>query len=128
MSNPKNEQRVGVVMVVVMSAAASIYFFINGKSWSPAIWSFFAIWAFFAICAAWIIRMNVRRDAGLETEESYLRWKLRFGRLIVLALLFSPLWTGSLWGLITGIILCIFWLEDYQIVRERRFQSKLQGI
>lgn len=73
-----------------------------------------ATWAVFTIVAGWIILMNVRYEAGLESEKSYLKWKQRVGLLMVITLLVSPLWVHSWWPFIVGLILGLGWLDDYR--------------
>ncbi|MBM4137108.1 MAG: hypothetical protein FJ241_09815 [Nitrospira sp.] len=98
-------------MAEVIVAIAVIYFLLGGDTWSPK------MWAVFAIVAAWIIIMNVRKEAGLETEKSYLRWKQRLGLLMVLSLLFSPLWVDSWWPFFIGLVLGLIWLDDYRSMK-----------
>ncbi len=108
MPKPYSKRSVGVIMAEVIVAIAVIYFLLGGDTWSPK------MWAVFAIVAAWIIIMNVRKEAGLETEKSYLRWKQRLGLLMVLSLLFSPLWVDSWWPFFIGLVLGLIWLDDYR--------------
>jgi hypothetical protein len=56
-------------MAEIILAVVVIYFLLGGDTWNPK------MWGVFVIVAAWIIIVNVRRQAGLETETSYLRWK-----------------------------------------------------
>jgi len=98
---------VGVAVVVV-------YFLLGGYAWSPA------IWAVFTVVAIWIVIKNMRREAGLESEDSYDRWRLKCGFLIVVSLLASPLWLDSWWPFLVGLVLAPSWLNDYRYLRELR--------
>lgn len=107
----KFKQSSWAILAEVIGAVVLCYFFLGGSQWSPK------MWAVFAIIAAWIIIMNVRYEAGLESEKSYLKWKQRVGLLMVIALLVSPLWLDSWLPFIIGIILGIAWLDDYRHVK-----------
>jgi uncharacterized protein (DUF983 family) len=68
--NSKNISRKARSYVIeAIVAIIIIYFLIEGYMWSPA------LWAVFAVLAIWIVVMNVRRDAGLESMKAYDRWK-----------------------------------------------------
>ena len=101
-----------IVLIEIIVAVGVCYFLLGGSEWSPA------TWAVFTILAAWIIIMNVRLEAGLESEKSYLKWKQLFGLVVVVALLISPLWTGSYWTFIVGLILGLLWLDDYRHMKD----------
>jgi len=117
MSSKGDGRRSSIGYVLEAAAAiAFIYFLLGGSRWSAA------IWAAFAVVAVWIVVMNVRRDAGLETEATYSRWKLQLGFLMVLAMLAGALWHGSLWLLGLGAILGWFWTDDY-----RSHRSMIRG-
>ncbi len=103
-----SNNRVGKLMTEIIIAIGTVYYLLGGDTWSPK------MWAIFAIVSAWIIIMNIRREAGLESEKSYLKWKQTLGLLMILALLLSPLWVDSWWPLIIGIILGIFWIDEYR--------------
>jgi len=98
---------VGIAVVVV-------YFLLGGYAWSPA------IWAVFTVVALWIVIKNLRREAGLESEESYGRWRLQGGFLIVASLLASPLWLDSWWPFLVGLVLATSWLNDFRHLRALR--------
>lgn len=116
------KRSVGLIMAEVILAVAVIYFLLGGDTWNPK------MWAVFMIVAAWIIIMNVRRQTGLETETSYMRWKQQLSLLIVLSLLLGPIWIDSWWPFFVGIVLGIFWLNDYRhmkaIIRKNIESSK----
>ncbi len=110
------------LLAEVIAAVVLCYFLLGGSQWSPK------MWAAFTIMAAWIIIMNVRYEAGLESVKSYLKWKQRVGLLMVISLLVSPLWLDSWWASIVGLILGIVWLDDYRhtkaIIRDHSESSK----
>ena len=95
----------------VIAAVALCFLLLGGRNWSPA------AWAAFMIVAAWIIIMNVRREAGLESEKNYLKWKQHLGLLMVIALLISPIWIDSWWPFIIGMILGLVWIDDYRSLK-----------
>ena len=88
MKDPTRTYLAGAAAVV-----AVCFFFLGGYAWSPA------TWAFFTVVAVWIVIKNLRREMGLENQQSYDRWRNRVGRLLVFALLASPLWLDSWWPL-----------------------------
>lgn len=108
MTRPRNKRSVGVIIAEIIMAVVIIYFLLGGDTWNPK------MWAVFVIVAAWIIIMNVRRNAGLESESNYLKWKQHVGLLMVLALLSSLIWGDSWWPFIIGIVLGIFWIDEYR--------------
>jgi len=76
----------------IIEAAIGIafcYFVLGGSRWSPA------LWAVFALFAIWIVIMNIRRNAGIESVQAYERWHSRVGFLILIALLVASIWPGS---------------------------------
>lgn len=83
-------------VIAATAATAFSYFFLGGSRWSPA------LWAIFALLAVWIVVMNVCRDAGQKSRASYERWKLQIAFLMVVALLGSGIWHGSLWVFVLG--------------------------
>ena len=99
------------IMAEVVAAVALCYFLLGGRHWSPA------AWGAFTIVAAWIIIMNVRREAGLESEKKYLKWKQQLGLLMVITLLISPIWIDSWWPFLGGIILGFVWIDDYRSLK-----------
>ena len=101
-----------IILAEVIVAVALCYFLFEGKKWSPA------AWAIFTVVAAWIIIMNVRFEAGLESEKTYLKWKQRFGLLMIVVLLVSPLWLESFWPFIFGLIMGLIWLDDYRHMKD----------
>lgn len=112
MSSKGDGRRSSIGYVLEAAAAiAFIYFLLGGSRWSAA------LWAAFAVVAVWIVVMNVRRDAGLETEAAYSRWKLQLGFLMVVAILAGALWHGSLWLLGLAAILGWFWIDDCRSYR-----------
>ena len=88
-----------------------IYFLLGGSKWSPA------LWALFAVLAIWIVIMTVRRDAGLESDIAYERWKLQVAFLMVIGLFVSSIWKGSLWLFILSLVLGAIWVEDLRAYR-----------
>jgi chromate transport protein ChrA len=105
--NSKNISRKARSYVIeAIIAIVIIYFLIGGSKWSPA------LWAVFAILAIWIVVMNVRRDAGLESMEAYDRWKLRIAFLMVIGLLVASIWKASLWLFILSLVLGAIWVSD----------------
>ncbi len=121
LTKQKSKQNVLVIMIEVIMAVVFIYF-LGGDTWKPM------TWAIFTVMAVWIVVMNTYRDAGLLKESSYWKWQNRFELLIILALLFSYLWNGSLEVLICGIILGILWLQNEQRSREIKFKRKSKSI
>ena len=98
-------------VIAAAAATAFSYFFFGGSRWSPA------LWAIFALLAVWIVVMNVRRDAGQKSRASYERWKLQIAFLMVVALLGSGIWHGSLWLFVLGLVLGAVWLGDLRAYR-----------
>ena len=96
------------------------YFLLGGSEWSPL------LWAAFAIVAIWIVVMNVRHDAGIESTSSYARWKLTLTLLIVLAALGAAIWRGSIWILIVSILLGVLWFSDLRSYKAIHGQQNIQ--
>jgi len=99
-------------MAEVIAAVATAYFLLGGYAWSPV------TWAFFTVVAVWIVLKEVRRQTGLESEESYQRWNDLVGLSIVIALLASPLWLDSWWPFLFGLVLGALWLDDWRLGRK----------
>jgi hypothetical protein len=118
LSKSQSKQNALITMIGVIMAVVFIYFVLGGDTWKPM------TWAIFTVMAVWIVVMNTYRDAGLLKESSYWKWQNRVELLIILALLFSYLWNGSLEVLICGIILGIFWLQSERRNRETKFKLK----
>ncbi len=96
------------------------YFLLGGSEWSPA------IWAAFAILAIWIVVMNVRRDAGIESASAYAHWKLKLALLMVLGTLGASIWRGSIWLLILSIVLGAVWINDLRSYKAIHGQQNIQ--
>jgi len=96
------------------------YFVLGGSEWSPL------LWAAFAIVAIWIVVMNVRHDAGIESDSSYDRWKLQITLLMVLAALGASIWRGSIWLLIVSIALGLFWFSDLRSYKAIHGKQKVE--
>ena len=97
------------------------YFLLGGSEWSPA------LWAAFAVLAIWIVVMNVRRDASIESAAAYDRWKLEVALLMVLGALGASIWRGSIWLLILSIVLGAVWITDlrsYQAIHRHKFSQE----
>lgn len=108
-------------MAEVVAAVVVCYFLLGGYAWSPV------TWALFAVVAIWIVFKNLRRETGLDSEESYERWAHLIGLFIVIALLASPLWTDSWWPFLGGLVLGGFWVDDSRgLLRLRRERSTLE--
>ena len=76
--NTKSTGRTARTYVIEATVAILLcYFLLGGSDWSPALWTIFAV------LAIWIVVMNVRRDAGLESTAAYDRWKLQVAFLMV---------------------------------------------
>jgi len=108
MSIPKNNIRFDVIMAAIIVAVAIAYFLFGGDSWSPK------IWVLFLTLATWIIIMNLRKDAGLENEKSYGKWKQQLSLMMVAILILSPFWNDSWWPFIIGLFLCMIWFSEYR--------------
>lgn len=87
------------------------YFLLGGSDWSPA------LWAGFAVLAIWIVVMNVRRDAGIESAAAYGRWKLKVALIMVLGVLGASIWRGSIWLFILSLVLAAIWVSDLRAYR-----------
>ncbi len=87
------------------------YLLLGGSDWSQA------LWAIFAVLAIWIVVMNVRRDAGLESDADYARWKLQVAFLMVFGLLGASIWRGSLWLFVLTLALAAIWVSDLRTYR-----------
>ena len=107
--NISRKARSYVIEAIV--AIVIIYFLLGGSKWSPA------LWAIFAVLAIWIVVMNVRRDAGLESVNTYERWKLQVAFLMVIGLLVASIWKGSLWLFILSLVLGAIWVSDLRAYR-----------
>ncbi len=104
---------------VVEAAIAIIfcYFFFGGSNWSPA------IWVIFSIFTVWVIVMNVRYEAGLESSDSYIRWKLQVLFIMALSLIGASIWMGSILLFIIAIALGGIWisnLRSYRAIQNRQ--------
>ena len=97
------------------------YFLLGGSDWSPA------LWAGFAVLAIWIVVMNVRRDAGIESAAAYGRWKLKVALIMVLGVLGASIWRGSIWLFILSLVLGIIWISDLRSHRAIHGQTVDQG-
>lgn len=93
-------------VIEATTAILLCYFLLGGSEWPPA------LWAAFAILAAWIVIMNVRHDAGVESASAYSRWKLTIALLLVLGILGASIWRGSIWLFILSIVLGAVWIKD----------------
>lgn len=110
--NSKNISRKARSYIIeAIVAIVVIYFLLGGSKWSPA------LWAIFAVLAIWIVLMNVRRDAGLESVIAYNRWKLQVAFLMVIGLLVASIWKGSLWLFILSLVLGAIWVSDLRAYR-----------
>jgi len=107
--NISRKARSYIIEAVV--AIVIIYFLMGGSKWSPA------LWAIFTVLAIWIVVMNVRRDAGLESTTAYERWKLQVTFLMVTGLLVASIWKGSLWLFILSLVLAGIWASDLHAYR-----------
>jgi len=96
------------------------YFLLGGSDWSPA------LWAVFAIVAIWIVVMNVRHDAGLESASSYSRWKLSLSLIMVLSLFSVAVWKQTIWLFIVSIALGVIWISDLRCYRAIHGQQNIQ--
>lgn len=105
----EDRRRAGIGYVLEAAAGVAFaYFFLGGNQWNAT------LWAAFAVIAIWIVVMNVRRDAGFETEAAYSRWRLHFGFLFVVALLLGAVRQASPWLLGLAVILGWFWIRDWR--------------
>lgn len=120
--NSKNISRKARFYVIeAIVAIVIIYFLLGGSKWSPA------LWAIFAVLAIWIVVMNVRRDAGLESMKAYDRWKLQVAFLMVIGLLVASIWKASLWLFILSLVLGAIWVSDLCTYRNiNRSKSDLE--
>jgi chromate transport protein ChrA len=107
--NISRKARSYVIEAIV--AIVVIYFLLGGSKWSPA------LWAIFAALAIWIVVMNVRRDAGLESIKAYNRWQLQVAFLMVIGLLVASIWKASLWLFILSLVLGAIWASDLSAYR-----------
>lgn len=101
----------GFYMVETILGVMLFYLFLGGSSAHPA------AWAVFTVFAVWIVLMNVRRDAGLESRESYSRWQLQVGLLFVVIMFAAGLWSHSWWIIGLGVLLGIFWRGNLRVHR-----------
>lgn len=110
--NSKNISRKARSYVIeAIVAIVIIYFLLGGSRWSPA------LWAIFAVLAVWIVVMNVRRDAGLESVKAYDRWKVQVAFLMVIGLLVASICKASLWLFILSLVLGAIWVSDLRTYR-----------
>lgn len=116
-----NVQNAATYVVGAAAAIAISYFILGGSTWSPA------LWAIFAVLAIWIVVMNVRRDAGLESEETYVGWELLVAFLLVLSVIVASMWHNSIWLFVLGVVLGVVWLGDLRVYRSMRRQSRTEG-
>jgi len=98
-------------IIEAIAAIAVIYFFLGGSKWSPA------LWAIFAVFAIWIVVVNVRRDAGVESVNAYERWRLQIAFLMVIGLLVASIWKGSLGLCILSLVMGAIWINDLRAYR-----------
>ena len=120
--NSKNISRKARSYIIeAIVAIVVIYFLLGGSKWSPA------LWAIFAVLAIWIVVINVRRDAGLESVNAYERWKLQVAFLMVIGLLVASIWKGSLWLFILSLVLGAIWVSDLRAYRSiKRSRNDLE--
>ena len=111
MKSKNISHKVRSYMIEAVVAIVVIYFLLGGSKWSPA------LWAIFAVLAIWIVVINVRRDAGLESVNTYERWKLQVAFLMVIGLLVASIWKGSLWLFILSLVLGAIWVSDLRAYR-----------
>jgi len=111
--NTKSTKRTARAYVIEATVAILLcYFLLGGSDWSPA------LWAVFTVLAIWIVVMNVRRDAGLESAAAYDRWKLQVALLMILGVLGASIWRGSLWLFILSLALGAIWVSDLRAHRD----------
>ena len=104
-------RKVNSYIIEAIAAIAVIYFLLGGSKWSPA------LWAIFAVFAIWIVVMNVRRDAGVESVNAYERWRLQIAFLMVIGLLVASIWKGSLGLCILSLVMGAIWISDLRAYR-----------
>jgi len=110
--NTKITKRIARSYVTEATVAIVLcYFLLEGSDWSPA------LWAIFAVLAIWIVVMNVRRDAGVESAATYDRWKLQVAFLMVIGLFGASIWSSSLWLVILSLVLGAIWISDLRAYR-----------
>lgn len=111
MNSKKITRKARSYVVEAIVAIVITYFLMGGSKWSPA------LWAIFAVLAIWIVVMNVRHDAGLESMKAYDRWKLQVAFLMVIGLLVASIWKASLWLFILSLVLGAIWVSDLRAYR-----------
>lgn len=119
--NTKSTKRTARAYVIEATVAILLcYFLLGGSDWSPA------FWAVFTVLAIWIVVMNVRRDAGVESATAYSRWKLQIALLMVLGVLGASIWRGSFWLFILSLALGGIWVSDLRAHRNIYRQKAVQ--
>jgi chromate transport protein ChrA len=111
MKSKNISHKVRSYMIEAVVAIVVIYFLLGGSKWSPV------LWAIFAVLAIWIVVMNVRHDAGLESANAYERWKLQVAFLMVIGLLVASIWKSSLWLFVLSLVLGVIWVSDLRAYR-----------
>jgi len=108
-------------IIEVILAIVFIFFLLGGSKWSPL------FWAIFTVFTIWVVVMNVRRDAGLESEIAYDRWKLQVTFLMVIGLLVASMLNVSLWLFILGLVLGAFGVSNLRAYHTRnRLENDLE--
>jgi len=110
MTGKHTNGRTSLSMVEVIVTVAFLYFL--GGSNAPAY-----MWAIITVFAVWVALMTERQMAKLISSEDYERWKTRVGLIMVVVLLASPLWVGSWWPLLFGLILGLMLFKDLKNLR-----------
>jgi hypothetical protein len=121
MDTKDHKLSIGMYMIETILGVALFYFVFGGSS------AHSAVWAGFVVFAVWIVLMNAGHDVGLVTSESYDRWKLLVGFLIVIAVLGAGLWGLSWWVVALGLLLAIIWRGDlraYQAFYRKNHRSQ----
>lgn len=94
------------IALQAVTGVAIVYFILGGHGWSTA------VWAVLAVFLVWLTIMEMGRAGKLISEKSYWSWSRQIELIMIIVLLVSPLWSGSWFSFLIGIILGVFCLSD----------------
>ena len=118
MAAANNLARPYITTIVILVAA---FYFLGGHSLPT--WT----WALLTVMVPWIMIKGLLRDTGLESEESYERWRQGAGLILIVFLLITSLWQDSWWVFFVGLVLGAVWLDDVRPWQGKRTHENVNA-
>ena len=110
----RKDSKPGPYIIGSAIAIAVIWFLLGGPQWSPF------VWAGFSLFAVAITVVEVLHGDGAIDDRDYERWKLGFGALIVVMLLYATVRYESRLLLVIALFLGYEWSSDLRYYRRDR--------